>query len=278
MRQCEKEIMGKFEALFEKAEEKESAFGFFDERLGRYDLTWSGIISILIKEAGKKCERFASDLFIDCSSVQEALEKNEIKDSLRLFGFRDSGVDGTSEILAKLSEPSMYGTNVYKTVWGLGFKTSAEDKSLTMSLRKLYDADGRVTKVFADLKYWNDGCPCPITVYGGSSPDCYYADCPESLDSLISLFENAGVDPGAEFAFEYMTDSEFPAEARIMLNAARIRQMRYFPEIGFTPAPPTETSDSDREGFFAEIFSNAEKGVAETFGKILEKAVEVLNG
>lgn len=270
-----------FEEAFRNADEVESSIGFFDESRKRYDLTWAGIASVLIKEAASRCGRYASDLLYDCRSVQNAIENNEVKDGLRLFGFRECGVDETDIVIAKLAAPSVYGKNPYKSVWGLGFETSDGGKRLRMSLRKICDADEtsgpEVRRMTVDLRPWSSGYPCLAAIEAEGTVKESAPDDEGELSEMLDFMRGQGICDDAEFEFIYETDSEFPAEMKCVMTAREIRMMRYKPQYGFTPNPPTETTLDERKAYVAEIFSNAEKGVAETFAVIIETIVEILN-
>lgn len=89
---------------------KETGNGFYLCDSSMVYVKYSDILSFLIRQAGKICKRFASDLFIDWESVKEFLhaEKNDYRRFL--FGFRESGVDHASSVETKINNPSMYGS------------------------------------------------------------------------------------------------------------------------------------------------------------------------
>ena len=62
-------------------------------------INYSSILTRLIQEAGRICEYYASDLFIEWRSIVEALEDGTIETGSYLFGFRDSGVDEAKSVL-----------------------------------------------------------------------------------------------------------------------------------------------------------------------------------
>ena len=89
---------------------KETGNGFDLCDSSKVYVNYSDILSFLIRQAGKICERFASDLFIDWESVEKFLhsEKNGYKRFV--FGFREYGVDHDSFVESKINNPSMYGS------------------------------------------------------------------------------------------------------------------------------------------------------------------------
>lgn len=78
----------------------------------------SSILTRLIQEAGRICESYASDLFIDWRSIVEALEDGAIGAGSYLFGFRDSGVDEAKSVLYWYNETS-HGREHYSAIWRL---------------------------------------------------------------------------------------------------------------------------------------------------------------
>lgn len=81
-------------------------------------INYSSILTRLIQEAGRICEFYASDLFIDWRSIVEALEDGTIETGSYLFGFRDSGVDEAQSVLYWYNETS-HGLEHYSAIWKL---------------------------------------------------------------------------------------------------------------------------------------------------------------
>lgn len=81
-------------------------------------VNYSSILTRLIQEAGRICEFYASDLFIDWRSIVEALEDGTIESGSYLFGFRDSGVDEAKSVLYWYNETS-HGCDQYTAIWRL---------------------------------------------------------------------------------------------------------------------------------------------------------------
>ena len=70
------------------------------------NINYSSILSRLIVEAGKRCEAYASDLFISWESMLNDISKIEGNTNLTYyFGFRDMGVDhGGVQFLMQLAD------------------------------------------------------------------------------------------------------------------------------------------------------------------------------
>lgn len=98
-----------------------TATGYWNNRLNRFDINLSSILTKLIQEAGRWCEYYASDLFIDWERLQNNLKNKNLKSYTMVFGFRQSGVDNLSEIQIKTDNPTMYGCDggYYRSVWAL---------------------------------------------------------------------------------------------------------------------------------------------------------------
>ena len=100
---------------------------------GRFDVNYSGILSQLIQEAGRYCESFASDLFIDWESVRDYIEEAEDEDAHTfLFGFRQRGVDGASFIFSRYESEGDYAKSNYRSLWRLDITTSGGDMTLEL--------------------------------------------------------------------------------------------------------------------------------------------------
>lgn len=82
-------------------------------------INYSSILTRLIQEAGRICEFYASDLFIDWRSIVEALDDGSVETGSRLFGFRKSGVDEAKSILYWRNETSRALPDHYSTIWRL---------------------------------------------------------------------------------------------------------------------------------------------------------------
>ncbi len=70
---------------------------------GKFSINYSDILTFLIHVAGKNCRRYANDLFITWSSLEEELKDVEYRGGKILFGFRECGVDSNTFVLAKLN-------------------------------------------------------------------------------------------------------------------------------------------------------------------------------
>ena len=100
---------------------------------GVYDVNYSGILSRLIQEAGRFCESFASDLFIDWQAVLRFIERAEEGDSKSyLFGFRQSGVDHDAFIFSYYEEAKAYASYRYRSMWRLDIECVADSIEMTL--------------------------------------------------------------------------------------------------------------------------------------------------
>nr|DAR04666.1 MAG TPA: hypothetical protein [Caudoviricetes sp.] len=81
-------------------------------------INYSSILTRLIQEAGRICESYASDLFIDWRLIMEALEDGTMESGSRLLGFHDSGVDEAKSVLYWYNETSR-GRDHYSAIWRL---------------------------------------------------------------------------------------------------------------------------------------------------------------
>ena len=99
----------------------------------KWDVNYSSILSCLIQQAGRWCEHYASDLFIDWKSIDKSLDDGSMRTKQYLFGFRQSGVDGNTYVTARyMADPH---DEEYRAVWVLDIQT-VED-NITMRLGRI---------------------------------------------------------------------------------------------------------------------------------------------
>lgn len=90
---------------------------------------FSEILSKLMKESERLCKYHASDLFISWEGVLEEMRSPDFFDTFPktfFFGFRECGVDGEGFLRARLTDPRVYGTHPYLSIWTLHFEMVAE--------------------------------------------------------------------------------------------------------------------------------------------------------
>lgn len=106
--------------------------GYWSSTEGKFYINYSDILTCLIQEAGRWCERYASDLFIEWRSIERALEDVRFNGKTYYFGFRKNGVDHLEFLLPRLNEnPSQY-----RAVWQLEIEVTWDAK-ITMKLGKV---------------------------------------------------------------------------------------------------------------------------------------------
>lgn len=91
----------------------------------QWSVNTSSILTKLIQEAGRYCEAYASDLFIDWQTVEEMLS-GEREFNTMFFGFRENGVDGESFINSRMQNDPW--CKEYRSIWRLDIEI-AEDNS-----------------------------------------------------------------------------------------------------------------------------------------------------
>ena len=110
--------------------------GSWSNYSGKYDINYSSILSRLIQEAGRFCENFASDLFIDWQSIELDLEKPDFSGGVYLFGFRQSGVDHNTFVLSRYNSEGDYAKHNYRSLWRLDI--SVNDRDIKMELGRCF--------------------------------------------------------------------------------------------------------------------------------------------
>lgn len=115
--------------------------GHFSLSSGKYEINYSGILSRLIQEAGRFCERFASDLFIDWRRVEKWIDNSVSSvhdETVFLFGFRKDGVDNELSILSRYNGGAYaYPEKEYRSMWRLWVAVD-ERRNITMTLGRVF--------------------------------------------------------------------------------------------------------------------------------------------
>ena len=107
------------------------------ESKGRnFDINFSSILSKLIQECGRLCERYASDLFVTWNSINKLLEDKNMETSTYLFGIREDGVDHNDFVLGRYNANGNVAMYEYRKIYRLD--VIVEDDLITM---KLYEID-----------------------------------------------------------------------------------------------------------------------------------------
>jgi hypothetical protein len=97
---------------------------------GRFDsydsctdnLNLSAILTKLIQEAGRWCESFASDLFVDWGAILHHLDQlgPDSENRSFLFGFRKDGVDHTEWVLSRFNNYNAAARSlIYRKIYRL---------------------------------------------------------------------------------------------------------------------------------------------------------------
>lgn len=109
------------------------------DAFGRWSRDWDGtekfvintssILTRLIQEAGRYCEHFASDLFIDWQSITENFTDYEYAGGVYLFGFRKDGVDGNNYVLNRCNDGD---SARYRSIWRLEIVTRDDEIGMVL--------------------------------------------------------------------------------------------------------------------------------------------------
>lgn len=90
------------------------------EASGRdFNINYSSILTKLIKECGRLCESYASDLFIDWSNIELKLKEKTMETSTYLFGIREMGVDHDEFILNRYNSNGRHANYEYRKIYRL---------------------------------------------------------------------------------------------------------------------------------------------------------------
>lgn len=94
------------------------------------------ITDLLIKEAGKYCNCYATDVLCDIENIVRMIRDGV--DAKTLIGFREMGVDGDASVLVKINDPLVYGEDVYKAIYMFEVKVlDGSTQRVEVKLRKV---------------------------------------------------------------------------------------------------------------------------------------------
>jgi len=125
------------------------------------DINYSNILTRLIQEAGRYCEHYASDLFIDWSSIDRTLRDGSIESYSHLFGFREMGVDHNSFVFSRADNNHRNFDSEYRSLWRLDIEVEViqnywwhgDKKKVKMSLYRVHAPYfTNVDKFFSEIK------------------------------------------------------------------------------------------------------------------------------
>ena len=93
--------------------------GSYNPLEGKWEINYSSILTRLIQEAGRWCESYASDLFVQWKyRIDQKLDNGTLYTDTFVFAFRDSGVDHE-----EWYENHKNDYNYYRAVWFLDVLT-----------------------------------------------------------------------------------------------------------------------------------------------------------
>ena len=104
--------------------------GSYNPLEGKWEINYSSILTRLIQEAGRWCESYASDLFVQWKyGIDQKLDNGTLYTDTFVFAFRDSGVDSEEWYENHKNEH-----NYYRAVWYLDVLT--DEGKIKMTLHK----------------------------------------------------------------------------------------------------------------------------------------------
>ena len=104
--------------------------GSYNPLEGKWEINYSSILTRLIQEAGRWCESYASDLFVQWKyKIDQKLDNGTLYTDTFVFAFRDSGVD-SEEWYENHKNEHKY----YRSIWFLDVVT--DEGKIKMTLHK----------------------------------------------------------------------------------------------------------------------------------------------
>ena len=129
--------------------------GYLEDN-GKFYINYSDILTRLIQEAGRYCESYASDLFIDWHIIENDLNEGATITESKLYGFRQSGVDHLDFIYSRFSNSCPHHYHEYRSIWKLDIEVTDDDyygKKIKMSLVRVSEPSSWVlAKFYHDVK------------------------------------------------------------------------------------------------------------------------------
>lgn len=102
----------------------------------KYGINYSSVLTKLIQEAGRLCDHYASDLFIDWNSIEKSLQVREESKEVFLFGFRKMGVDHKEYVLNRFNNIACGGKEEYRSLFML--ELEKDNDNIRMELSELF--------------------------------------------------------------------------------------------------------------------------------------------
>ena len=97
------------------------------EAFGRdFEINYSSILTKLIKECGRLCDSYASDLFITWNEIVQKLKEKTMKTSAYLFGIREDGVDHNEFVVSRYNNNGCYAKYEYRKIYRLDVVVSGD--------------------------------------------------------------------------------------------------------------------------------------------------------
>lgn len=97
------------------------------EAFGRdFEVNYSSILTKLIKECGRLCDSYASDLFITWNEIVQRLKEKTMETSAYLFGIREDGVDHNEFVLSRYNNNGCYAKYEYRKIYRLDVVVSSD--------------------------------------------------------------------------------------------------------------------------------------------------------
>ena len=108
------------------------------EKTGHYyadhlEINTSSILTRLIQEAGRWCERFASDIVLEWNfAYRDMCQLKPGETESRLLGFRESGVDGTDFVLLQFGMDDAKASHYYRKLYRFDMTREQDDLRLCL--------------------------------------------------------------------------------------------------------------------------------------------------
>lgn len=100
----------------------------------KYNINLNSILTKLIQDTGRFCERFASDLIIDWDAIRNAVNESEFDElphtQVFAIGIRENGVDDNSYVVSRMK--GSWNPETYRRIYGVAVQHDCKDSEMTV--------------------------------------------------------------------------------------------------------------------------------------------------
>lgn len=120
-----------------------------------YAINLSRILTRLIKDTGRLCDRFASDLLFSCDEIREAINNDSINRVIAI-GIRAQGVDGNGYIVNHMLND--WNSYYYRRIYGVSVAHSCNEYGNTVVTVTMRNIQSEIDMLEYRMRYSRKFC------------------------------------------------------------------------------------------------------------------------